>query len=588
MRALYRSFVPLLLGYVLLVGLSIFLAWARLESEVRRTASETAKLVASEIAVALGESDASEIDRSSLKRMALLERLFTLVDRSVAVEAAAYVGEDGRVQISSELEEVGREFPVGSFDGPELRVLDLPAGRFAPRAYVAEVPVFLEGGALDGFFRIRLRTATFAPFYRQAYQQVFLMAALGLSALGAAVFVIHLQLRSEERHLLALLTSGEPPESASKSPSGELNAVHREAHRIVHELADEREARSQDRRVWSEALGRLETGIVILQPGRAELWNERATELLGVRLPTAWSAVAEELSRRVDRGDRRLEKGCLEDHGAGPDRRLEVEVQATSDRTVVVLREEAALRALENDLRDATRLRNLSRVFLGAAHDLRAPLNAMVLNLQLARRRAARAEMEEAEKLDEDLTIVEKEMGRLQRMVERLLSQTRTEADAPERVDVSDVVRDVVSLLEPTARTQSTRLVASPLELPAVVRLRRDHLQQVLLNLAMNGLEALESGGRLEIGVEARGAHVAVEVRDDGPGIPAEVMPRLFDLRFTTKPGGSGVGLYVARSLVEGAGGGIEVESDAEGTRFRLLLPVVPEGAEEEARASEG
>ena len=104
---------------------------------------------------------------------------------------------------------------------------------------------------------------------------------------------------------------------------------------------------------------------------------------------------------------------------------------------------------------------------------------------------------------------------------------------------------------------------------------QRDRLKQAILNVAINALEAMSDGGALGMRLEALPEHAEVLITDSGPGIPEEVRLRIFDMHFTTKTSGTGIGLYVARSIVEAHGGEISVESAPGRNRFRLRLPAL-------------
>ena len=108
----------------------------------------------------------------------------------------------------------------------------------------------------------------------------------------------------------------------------------------------------------------------------------------------------------------------------------------------------------------------------------------------------------------------------------------------------------------------------------------RDRLRQAFLNVAVNALEAMPRGGHLTVEARRNGTQASVALRDDGPGIPPEALPRLFDPDFSTKDGGSGIGLHVARAVVELHGGEIRVESEpGRGTDVRVTVPLAAGGA---------
>jgi signal transduction histidine kinase len=116
---------------------------------------------------------------------------------------------------------------------------------------------------------------------------------------------------------------------------------------------------------------------------------------------------------------------------------------------------------------------------------------------------------------------------------------------------------------------------------PGPVTLSSARLQQVLLNLALNGLQAMPEGGQLTLRLRQEGPRAVFEVEDTGQGIPADLQERIFDFHFTTRTGGSGLGLSICRMLVEEAGGLLQFDtSEGEGTTFRVQLPVQPARSE--------
>jgi two-component system sensor histidine kinase HydH len=135
-------------------------------------------------------------------------------------------------------------------------------------------------------------------------------------------------------------------------------------------------------------------------------------------------------------------------------------------------------------------------------------------------------------------------------------------------------VEEIRQLVEPQARAAGIVLEqAIPATLPEV-RADRDRLKQVLLNLVLNALEAMPSGGRLGLEAAVSPSGLVLTVADTGGGIPPELLPRVFEPYVTTKTRGLGLGLAIARRIVEAHGGRIEAESRAgQGTRFRVTLP---------------
>jgi signal transduction histidine kinase len=229
------------------------------------------------------------------------------------------------------------------------------------------------------------------------------------------------------------------------------------------------------------------------------------------------------------------------------------------------------VRALEAEMARRERLAALGDVAAAFAHEVRNPLNAVSMGLQRLRAEFA---PEPAADYHRFVDLVQGEVARLNAIVEQFIALARPLPLQPAPVAVDGLLRELAALLEEQARAAG---VAVRLALPAhalTAHADRDHLKQVLLNLALNALQAMPAGGTLTLGAEAARDRVALTVSDTGPGIPPEVLPRIFDPYFTTRPGGLGLGLTIARRIVEAHRGAIEVESrPGEGARFRVLLP---------------
>jgi len=205
----------------------------------------------------------------------------------------------------------------------------------------------------------------------------------------------------------------------------------------------------------------------------------------------------------------------------------------------------------------------------GVAHDIGNPLAAIESQLQLARQQPHRQ--------DETLVIVSKEVARISRMLRELVDFARRRRDTVTLVSANQVVEDVTRLLchDPRARTVTIAHRLTP-NLPGV-RTTEDHLFQVLFNLGLNGVDAMPGGGTLEFETCGRSGWVIIQVRDTGSGIAAELQEHVFEPFFTTKAPerGTGLGLFVSKSIVESMGGELTLEhTDHRGSVFAVFLPV--------------
>jgi signal transduction histidine kinase len=233
-------------------------------------------------------------------------------------------------------------------------------------------------------------------------------------------------------------------------------------------------------------------------------------------------------------------------------------------------RERGRREKLADDLRRSEHLASLGRLLAGVAHEVRNPLAGIRSTVQLWQR------LPEQSRSPASLDAVLQAVDRLNGLVGRLLYFARTGWDEPRPVDLNAVVSATLELIRAQAAGQDVRIEAD-LEggLPHVAG-SQDALQQVVLNLATNALQAMPHGGRLDIRTRAlddpRG--IELQVADTGPGVPPEARPHLFEPFFTTRPDGTGLGLALCREIARQHRGDIDLAvGDTPGAVFRVWLP---------------
>jgi signal transduction histidine kinase len=243
---------------------------------------------------------------------------------------------------------------------------------------------------------------------------------------------------------------------------------------------------------------------------------------------------------------------------------------------LVLLKDRQAGDILETDLLLASRMRSLVHVYRVLAHDLKAPLNAMQLTLELLADSVGHdAGSDGRGRRQRHVEVLREELARLNRILQTMLDQKEPMDAVPQIFDLREVIREVVVLLAPQARGQRVEMRTQVPEATVPLRGYRDRLKQALLNIAINGLEAMPGGGRLAIDLTAQATGVCVRIADTGSGIPEELLDEIDQIYFTTKKTGSGIGLYVARLVVESHGGAILVRSDlGAGACFTVNLPL--------------
>ncbi|MGD1092311.1 MAG: ATP-binding protein [Bryobacteraceae bacterium] len=253
------------------------------------------------------------------------------------------------------------------------------------------------------------------------------------------------------------------------------------------------------------------------------------------------------------------------------------------------------LERMASQLDVASRLAAISRITGGVAHEIKNPLNAISLRLDLLRARIGAPE----EELIPEIDILSKEVTRLDRVVKTFLDFSRPVEVKLEEIDLEALTREVAELMTPQARlanielrfeapVEAVKSVATAGSILAVrstngsgrnstwIRGDADMLKQAVLNLVTNALDAMKNGGNLLLSVAAEGETVALNVADNGPGIPQAVREKVFQLYFTTKSRGSGIGLAMTYRAVQLHNGTIDFTSeDGRGTTFHLRFPAV-------------
>ncbi|MCC7174548.1 MAG: hypothetical protein IT159_05070 [Bryobacterales bacterium] len=244
--------------------------------------------------------------------------------------------------------------------------------------------------------------------------------------------------------------------------------------------------------------------------------------------------------------------------------------------TLVTLRDLESRRQIGTHLDVSTRLAAISRLTGGVAHEIKNPLNSIALHLEVLRAKLeGQGSLEEpGSEVEQEIGVISNEITRLDRVVQTFLDFTRPVDLHLADLDASKLAAGIANLVGPEASARGIEIVLDT-PAPVVLSADKDLLQQALLNVVMNAVEAMRNGGRLEISVRRSGAECAIRITDHGAGIPESVRDKIFNLYFTTKGKGSGIGLAMTFRVVQLHNGTIDFTSEAgKGTTFWLRLPV--------------
>ena len=240
---------------------------------------------------------------------------------------------------------------------------------------------------------------------------------------------------------------------------------------------------------------------------------------------------------------------------------------------ILLIRDVTHIRQMEQEVARSRHLSSISSLAAGVAHEIRNPLSSIKgFAVYLKERLSANGE----DKKTADIII--EEVERLNRVITQLIEFARPLELKKEKTPLADLIGHAMKLIEAEARENNiTVSMNAPGDIPPT-KVDPDKVIQILLNILLNAVAAMNNGGRLEINLKQEKENVLIEVMDSGTGIAAADLPRIYDPYFTSKPAGTGLGLAVVQKIMEAHGGRILVESlEGRGTTVSLTFPMLKE-----------
>ena len=488
----------------------------------------------------------------------------------------------------------------GANKGPQLFEVDDPFNkRDTP---FGEVRVVVDSSLLLEEIRSGLRIGG-----------IIVLVALVVSALLAAIVsgITLAPLRNITAQL-DRISAGQfdaPPVDAT-SPGGwvsgdELGLVSRKISQVGQQLRGVHEIFSTMRENMNSVMAGLEDGLllftrdaraVMVSPAAEKFLGAPAGEFLGRRVTDIFPPghplhevlhiEGEELSEITAEADLETAEGP---------KRVNVSVQAIQEDgermgALVTLRDLDSLESIDTQLQVSERLAALGRITAGVAHEVKNPLNSMRLWLENLKESlsfesvSAGSARQSYKVLEEEIDrsaarqavqVLDKEIDRLDQVVKRFLDFTRPMDVRLEATQLAELLKEVLEIAKPQLLKSSIQLAQLlPIDVPEVY-VDRALLKQAVLNLVLNAAEAMPNGGQLRLMLSRRGEMAEITVGDTGKGIPPENQQKIFQLFFTTRPGGSGIGLASTFRIVQLHNGSINFTSEVgRGTTFRIELPL--------------
>jgi signal transduction histidine kinase len=211
----------------------------------------------------------------------------------------------------------------------------------------------------------------------------------------------------------------------------------------------------------------------------------------------------------------------------------------------------------------------------GIIHDVRNPMSSLKLDLQMLEKEARKAGESSPDRMADLASRAHKTIDRIDLVMKEFLYVSKPEAGLPERVAINACIRDCLDLLGPRMEQANVHTRLNLAEPGLEVMGRGVALKRALINVLTNAKQASPSGGAVTVSTRREDGHAIIVIEDEGTGIPEPDQNRIFDMFVSGKPGGVGLGLYLAKAAVENCGGNIVAENRVEGgARFVIKLPL--------------
>jgi len=580
------ALIALVLMLVPTVALSIISLDSRISTMVDDMSRSTDFMIAQIFEqVRLALSQGGDNVNSALRGS---EPLRELLDSTVAfgpaVVAASIVGNDGTVIVAANGDGEGKP----ALNLPSVKELDDQASRWllftslpsllTAKVYEARRRVDINGQPA-ATISVGVTTALIAD--RARHLLIVIVATAGLVIAAAMLAVLLIANRILEQ--LAILSRGFEQLAAGKSPSevkvsgaGELSTLAEKFNELSRQVRADRSRLDSDQSHLFDVVRSIQDAVVLLDANGVVLFaNKEAQDRLA---PKNGSLEGAALTSALDPGHPLLT--LAQSTVAGTDAH-DVPLALPAGGTylvsffrlgrervpaglLIVLRDLTPVIALETALDSSNRLARLGTLISGLAHQLRSPLNGMNMRLELLRHEAGEAGAKHIDKLRREVT-------RLDEAVEALLRFMRPEQLKVSDFDLNGLLRELGGRVN--SETIKVEYQLDP-ELPSV-QADRGLIYEALTNLITNAEQAMPEGGELTLASSLQGPAVELTIADHGPGIAKEQLDRIFDLYYTTKTGGSGLGLPFAMRAIELNGGKIAIDSEVgQGTVCKVTIPI--------------
>lgn len=596
----------------MVVALVVALSWIYISQLVRqqiRSTYDDADFIAREVLSGAQQAlqidlESSRIDLTDPKQVraavadilqsdpGLNTLLQSVVGYSPTIYDVSIVDQQGRAMLHTDASLLDKEMPQrhdllelrnGSFNS-QMRVV-----YGSPHVYDVRLPIQLRSGAPFGEIRVGVSTVFLKSELQPQLNRALIFSAILifislLLAAGLSNFALRPMAAISKR--LDVMTGGPEAlaEQEAAAGSDEFGAVNTKIDRLGRQMRDVKEVFSALKENLDQIMGTLQDGLIlftkdtriVLVSASAERFvGKQRGEMLGQRVDEVFNDStrlgqivldAFALRQPVPQHEIELDRG----------RRIQLSLDFIAEGgeqlgALLTMRDSESVRRIENEIELSRRLAAIGRLTSGVAHEVKNPINSIVVHLEVLREKLLQVDPETKRHMD----VIGSEIHRLDRVVKTLVDFTRPVELKLTEIDLREIVEDVVALSAPDAQRQGVNISATVDSDPLLARVDADLIKQALLNVVLNGIQAMPHGGPLQVTADRVGETARIIVEDHGEGIPPEVRDKIYNLYFTTKKSGSGIGLAMTYRVMQLHNGALDFDSEpGQGTTFRMLLPV--------------
>lgn len=456
-----------------------------------------------------------------------------------------------------------------------------------PNVYDVRMPLQLDGAPF-GSIRVGVSTVFLKHELTPRLQHALLFSSTAiLLSLILAAGLSHIALGPLERISRSLdsVTAGDTEAVAEEAGHDEYGLVTLKIAHLGRQMRDAKEIFSALKDNVDQIMANLQDGLmlftrdshVVLVSASVERFLGRPRrELLGHTAKEIFSHESSLGALVLDAFQRR--GGVVQRELQSPNgKRVQVALDFIQEGgaqigALLTMRDAESVRRIEDEIEMSRRLSASGRLTRGVAHEVKNPINAIVLHLQLLQGKLHQVDPDTRRHME----IIGNEIHRLDRVVQILVDFTRPRDLHLEETDLCRLLEDVASLATPDAGLHGVTITRELPAEPLNVKVDTDFMKQAILNVVLNGVQAMPDGGTLAISARREEDVVVTEIHDQGGGIPNEIQDKIFELYFTTKKGGTGIGLAQTYQILQWHYGSVDFQSlEGQGTTFRLRLPLV-------------